>query len=255
MRDVSPSPSSPNAPSSAATAADKRPKEPESDIIFREEHLTDPGLDAIPRPFWRSFAASFEAAIAGVLRTVATQRNMKVHTSAALMVMLVGMALPLDLATRAALVFMIAVVMFAEVLNTALEAIVDLFIGRYHRLAMLAKDAAAAGVLILAVAAVVVFLDILIANWSLVSNNTSHVLRYAALGIPVTAVHVFVLFGPRKGWLPNVLVVIALALLVPLIAWSKDPIFSAGAVLVLLSGRVARSRFPSRMPHGAPKQG
>ena len=234
-------------------AADDAQKHRSGDLIFHESHLTDPGLDAIPRPFWRSFAASFEAAIAGVLRTVATQRNMKVHTTAALMVMLVGMALPLDLATRSALVFMIAVIMFAEVLNTALEAIVDLFIGSYHRLAMLAKDAAAAGVLILSVAAVAVFFDILMDNWDLILNKLPQVWRYALLGTPVTAIQIYILFGPRKGWLANALLVLGLGLLLPLIAWSEDPMFSAGAVLVLVSARIARARFPGKMPHGAPK--
>jgi len=224
------------------------------DVVLREEHLTDAGLDAIPHPFWRGFFASFEAAIAGVLRTVATQRNMKIHTTAALMVMLVGMALPLDLATRAALIFAISMVMFAEILNTALEAVVDLFIGTYHRLAMLAKDAAAAGVLILAVAAVVIFADIIMVNWELVANNFERVWRFAALGLLVVVAQVLILFGPRKGWLPTAALLVGLACLAPLIAWSVDPMFSAAAMLVLLTARLARTRFPGRMPHGAPKK-
>ena len=223
------------------------------DVVLRAEHLTDPGLGAIPRPFWRGFVASFEAAIAGVLRTVATQRNMKIHTTAALMVMLVGMALPLDLATRAALIFAIAAVMFAEILNTALEAIVDLFIGTYHRLAMLAKDAAAAGVLLLAVGATVIFFDIIIVNWQLVQQSIDQVWRYALLGAPLAAMQILILFGPRKGLWPNLATVLGLALLGPLIAWSSDPLFSAGAVLVFLSARAARVFFPGRKPHGAPK--
>jgi diacylglycerol kinase (ATP) len=205
------------------------------------------------RPFWRQFMFGFEAAVAGVLRTVATQRNMKLHTTAALMVMLVGMALPLDLATRSAFVFAIAAVMFAEIFNTAIEALVDLFIGTYHRLAMHAKDAAAAGVLILAVAAVVIFFDIIIANWHMVLSNADQVIFYLLLGVPIVGMQLYILFGPRKGVLPIIALVLALVLLVPLIAWSKDPLFSAGAVFVLLVSWFARTRFPGRMPHGAPK--
>lgn len=225
----------------------------QDDVVLRQEHLVDPALDLIPRPFWRGFMASFEAAIAGVLRTVATQRNMKIHVIAALMVMLVGMALPLDLATRSALIFAIAAVMFAEVLNTALEAIVDLFIGTYHRLAMLAKDAAAAGVLILAVGAVVIFCDIIINNWPMVVGNLEQVIWFGALGVPIVLMHTLILFGPRKGVLPVLLVVLSCVLLVPLVGLSVDPLFSAGAVLVVLSSRIARTRFPGRMPHGAPR--
>ena len=86
------------------------------------------------------------AASAGVARTLATQRNMKIHWLAAIMVTLVATALPFDLSMRVALIFSVAMVLFAEILNTALEAFVDLHIKEYHRLAMLAKDAAAAGV-------------------------------------------------------------------------------------------------------------
>jgi diacylglycerol kinase (ATP) len=236
----------------APPPAPRARREHDSDFVFHEVHLTDPGLDAIPHPFWRSWKASFEAAVAGVLRTVATQRNMKVHTTAAMMVMLVGMGLPLNLATRSALVFLIAAVMFAEILNTALEALVDLFIGTYSRLAMLAKDAAAAGVLILAVGAVVIFFDILIANWQMVADNVERVILYASLGVPVVILQLIILFGPRKGVLPWLLTALGLGLLVPLIGASLDPLFSAGSVLVLLASRVARARFPGRMPRGAP---
>jgi len=242
-------------PATAPVARPRGRRDEWDDVVFRAEHLTDPGLGVIPRPFWRGFVASFEAAIAGVLRTVATQRNMKVHTTAALLVMLVGMALPLDLATRAALIFAIAAVMFAEVLNTALEAVVDLFIGTYHRLAMLTKDAAAAGVLLLAVGATVIFFDIILVNWQLVLDSFEQVWRFALLGVPLAAMQVLTLFGPRKGLWPNLATVLGLALLVPLIGWSTDPLFSAGAVLVFLSARAARVFFPGRKPRGADRGG
>jgi diacylglycerol kinase (ATP) len=119
---------------------------------------------------------------------------------------------------------------------------------------MLTKDAAAAGVLILAVAAVVVFSDIIIVNWELVTQNLDQVWRFTTLGIPVVLAQAIILFGPRKGWLPRVSLLIALGCLVPLIANSFDPTFSAGAVLVLLTSVLARTRFPGRMPHGAPKR-
>lgn len=207
---------------------------------------------ATRQPTWRSVRESFEAATAGVLRTVATERNMKAHTSAAMLVMLVGMALPLDLATRSALIFAIAFVMFAEVLNTAIEALVNLYIGTYRRLAMLTKDAAAAGVLILAVGAVVIFFDILIVNWSMVTTNLDQVWRFTLFGVPVATCQVVILFGPRRRWLLTVLFVVAVCLMVPLIAWSVDPLFSAGALLALGASFVARRTFPARLPRGAP---
>ena len=129
--------------------------------------LKDPLLESIPPAVAVAtgqrggIVSSFRAAIAGVLRTIAAQRNMKIHVLSALMVLMVGMALPLDLSSRVALLFAIAIVFFAEILNTALEAFVDLHVRDYHRLAMMAKDAAAAGVLVLAATTVVVLAEIL----------------------------------------------------------------------------------------------
>jgi diacylglycerol kinase (ATP) len=50
-----------------------------------------------------------------------------------------------------------ALVMVLELLNTALESVVDLTVGQsYHELAKIAKDCAAGAVLIAAIAAVIV---------------------------------------------------------------------------------------------------
>jgi len=56
----------------------------------------------------------------------------------------------------------IGVVFAAEIINTAIEAVVDLVAPEFHPLAKIAKDAAAGSVLVLAVAAVVVGLLILL---------------------------------------------------------------------------------------------
>ena len=48
------------------------------------------------------------------------------------------------------------VVLMAEAFNTAVEAVVDLVTDRYHPLARIAKDTAAAGVLLSALGAVVI---------------------------------------------------------------------------------------------------
>ena len=56
--------------------------------------------------------------------------------------------LQLDLVRLAVLVLTVAAVLVLELLNTAMEAVVDLAIGRrYHPLARIAKDCAAAAVL------------------------------------------------------------------------------------------------------------
>src|SRR5687768_631792 len=88
--------------------------------------------------FRKGFIASFIYAFDGLLRTLITQRNMRIHWVSGLAVMLVGMALELDVAARASVMFCVFVVLCMEVLNTGLEAFVDLHIKTYARTAMIA---------------------------------------------------------------------------------------------------------------------
>jgi diacylglycerol kinase (ATP) len=195
---------------------------------------------------------SFRAAFAGVARTVACQRNMKLHVLSALMVMIVGMALPLDLSTRVALLFAVGVVFFAEILNTGLEALVDLYIGDFHRLAMLAKDAAAAGVLVLALVTVLILAEILLMRWDLVTASLEAVWRSVLFGVPLVLVEALGLFLVRRGPVAVVRFLVAIALLVPLVRHSEDPIFAGIAVALVALSAYARHAFPSRPGRGAP---
>lgn len=203
----------------------------------------------VPAP---SFRLSFRAALVGVARCVACQRNMKLHVLSALMVTIVGMALPLDLSTRVALLFAVAIVFFAEILNTGLEALVDLYIGEYHRLAMLAKDAAAGGVLVLAAATVLILAEILWQRWDLVTGNLDAVWRSVRFGVPLVAVEALGLFFVRRGWIALVRAAVAGALLFPLVLHSKDPIYSGLAVGLVLLAALSRHSFPNRTGRGAP---
>jgi diacylglycerol kinase (ATP) len=220
--------------------------------------LTDPHLDTIPpmkavlggvRP---GIAGSFQVAIAGVLRTVATQRNMKIHVVAGLMVAIVGMALPLDLSVRVALLFSVSIVFFAEILNTALEAVIDLFVHEFSRLAMLAKDAAAGGVLVFAVTTVFVLADILWTEWRLVEQNLDAVARSCLFGIPLALNEALGLFIVRRRLLHAVRLAVSAALLVPLIAHTRDPIFAVVAVTLVVVAVAARTGYLPRTEAPAP---
>lgn len=185
---------------------------------------------------------SFVAAFWGLLNTVATQRNMKIHMISAVMVMVVGMALPLGLASRAALLFCVALVLFAEILNSALEAFVDLYVQEFARLAMIAKDAAAGGVLILSIATVVILGDILWTQWHVVADNPTAVLHSVTFGVPLSTVVALILFGPVRIWFRVVFGLLATGLAVPLWLKSSDPTFSVALGGLLLLTFFARPR-------------
>ena len=207
--------------------------------------LKNEALDVIPRAFSQGgLGASFQAAGAGIARTLATQRNMKIHWLAGNMVILVATALPFDLTIRVALLFSVALVLFAEILNTALEAFVDLHIQEYHRLAMLAKDAAAAGVLVLALGTVIIFSEMIYHDWAIVLENQSAVWTTVVYGIPLILSEWAGLFLFRRNPFNYLRVVCSVGLLCLLLPISQDPIFSILGFIWVLVAFAARHVYP-----------
>lgn len=102
-----------------------------------------------------SFISSLNCAIEGVLWAVKTQRHMLVHLLAAVAVLLIALMLRLTLLEFALLALAIILVLFAELINTALEVVVDLVSPDYHPLARRAKDVAAGAVLVASVGALI----------------------------------------------------------------------------------------------------
>ncbi|NLP36507.1 MAG: diacylglycerol kinase family protein [Firmicutes bacterium] len=85
---------------------------------------------------------------------------MRLHIAASVIVLIFGFWLHLERAEWLFVISAIFLVMTMEMLNTALERVVDLFTRQYHPLARLAKNAAAGAALLAAVYAVIVGLMI-----------------------------------------------------------------------------------------------
>ncbi len=100
------------------------------------------------RWFW-----SFYFALRGLFRVWRGERNMRVHAAAASLVSWAAWAAELEPVQWGILVVLIALVMVGEMLNTVVEAVVDLQVEEYHPTAEVAKDAMAGGVLLTAMAA------------------------------------------------------------------------------------------------------
>ena len=106
---------------------------------------------------------SFKYAWAGVRYAFATQRNFRIHTFIGIFAVSLGLLLEIKAMELAVIVMTCAIVMVLELLNTAIESVVDLTVKQsYHELAKIAKDCAAGAVLISAIAAVVVAACILL---------------------------------------------------------------------------------------------
>ncbi|MEN9933460.1 MAG: hypothetical protein RLZZ387_39 [Chloroflexota bacterium] len=103
-----------------------------------------------------TIVSSFRYAFSGLGYLLATQRNAKIHSAAGVAAVALGLALGIERGEWLALIIIIALVLAAEGVNTAVEATVDLASPGYHPLAKVAKDVAAGTVLLTAIASVAV---------------------------------------------------------------------------------------------------
>lgn len=99
---------------------------------------------------------SFGFAVNGLLYCFKTQRNMRIHASAALLVIVVSLFAKLNKMDIIMLTFAISLVIICEMINTAIEKSIDLFTDKYHPLAKISKDVAAGAVFVAACNAVVI---------------------------------------------------------------------------------------------------
>jgi diacylglycerol kinase (ATP) len=115
---------------------------------------------------------SFKFAGNGILYATATQRNFRIHLAMGTLALGLGALLHVTLLELSVIGLTIAMVLALELVNTAIEATVDLVVGeQYHRLAGIAKDCAAGAVLVAAFTSLFVACCILLPPaWRLVSG-------------------------------------------------------------------------------------
>ncbi len=103
-----------------------------------------------------SWLQTLNCAVEGILHSVKTQRHMRWHSLAALVVLVLAPRFGVTPGEFALLCLAVALVLIAELINTALEFTVDLACPEFHPLAGAAKDVAAGAVLVAAFAAAAV---------------------------------------------------------------------------------------------------
>lgn len=109
-----------------------------------------------PRRRPPSVFESFTFAIEGIVHVLRTQRNMRIHFVVAIGVLVAALAFDVSRLELIALLLAIAFVLIAEMINTAVEAAVDVASTSFDPMAKLAKDIGAGAVLIAAITAVAV---------------------------------------------------------------------------------------------------
>ncbi len=99
---------------------------------------------------------SFHYAFEGILYTLFNEQNFFIHLIIGTLVIILGFLFHINTVEWLFLVVMIGLVLTAELINTSIEAIVDLISLEEHPLAKIAKDTASAAVLTFALTSVVV---------------------------------------------------------------------------------------------------
>jgi diacylglycerol kinase (ATP) len=103
-----------------------------------------------------SLLESFNVAFEGIIHVLRTQRNMRLHFLIAVGVLIAALSFDVSRLELVVLLLAIAFVLIAEMVNTAIEAAVDVASTAFDPMAKLAKDIAAGAVLIAAINAVAV---------------------------------------------------------------------------------------------------
>src|SRR6267142_881541 len=150
--------------------------------------------------FWGALTHAWD----GLVWATSHQRNMKIH------------------------VVSVMLVFFAEMVNTSLEALVDLHMEEFHGLARVVKDTAAAGVLVLSIGTVALFAVIVVQDWPIVQAHPREVLRQLAVGIPMVASGALLQAKwHRPKWADVAFLAAAAGLLLALSTWRTSTIFAA----------------------------
>lgn len=117
-------------------------------MISRDERKKEKGL--------KKFINSFSYPIKGLKYAYRNEQNLAVDVGIALIVVIFGFIFQINKYEWAILALTIGLVISCELVNTAIEAVVDLVTEEYHPLAKVAKDTSAAAVFVFAIVAVIV---------------------------------------------------------------------------------------------------
>ena len=113
-------------------------------------------MERVTRRRARNLLESFNFAFEGIIHVRRTQRNLRIHFLAAVIVLVVAVVVSVSKLELIALLLAISFVFITEMINSAIEQAIDVATTSFDPLAKLAKDIAAGAVLIATVNAVAV---------------------------------------------------------------------------------------------------
>lgn len=113
----------------------------------------------------RAFFKAFHYAAKGIVHSLRSERNMKFHTIALIVVTIAGLLTGLSITEWMIILILFGGMLSLEMLNTAIERVVDLVTTDHHPLAGQAKDVGSGAVLVFAIISAVIGLIIFLPKW------------------------------------------------------------------------------------------
>lgn len=110
----------------------------------------------------KKFLNSFKYAFNGIITSFRTEKNMKIHILMMLLVAIAGIILKISVIEWIICIILFAIVISAELFNTAIETVVNMITMEKNKKAKIAKDVSAGAVLVTAIGSAIVGLIIFI---------------------------------------------------------------------------------------------
>lgn len=109
-----------------------------------------------------SFVVALKNAINGIKYTFISGRNFKIQLIFAIIAIIAGIILKISFLEWAIILILVFFVLFAEMINTIIETIVNMITNDYNENAKIAKDVAAGAVTFCAICSIIVGLIIFV---------------------------------------------------------------------------------------------
>jgi len=202
----------------------------------------------------KKWLKSADHAIEGILHAAKTQRHLRYHFYAAATILTLSYALGLAKSEFLIIALAVIAVLMAEMLNSAVEAMVDLLEPQHHERARTAKDVAAGAVLITAFGAAVIGYIVLFPYIERIFRRGMEITKHAPWEISAMAVILVLIIvillkaysgkgHPLSGGFPSGHAAVAFSIFVSVVYVTHN--FIASALSFILALMIAVSRVTS----------
>lgn len=199
---------------------------------------------------------SFNNAINGIVYSVKNERNMKIHVISAVFVLLMSLVFPITKEQFLIVCITVAFVIICELINTAIEALVDIVTDKYHPKAKVVKDVAAGAVLVSAFISIIVGYFIFFDKISRSLEQGIRIVRQTpihvtAIALVVTMLLVLVLKSiiktgtPMQGGMPSGHAAISFSIATAIALWTDN--VEITLLCLIMAGLVFQSRLEGKI--------